>query len=63
MQRGHEVCLRGAGWVWLGLLLLLLRSWGMHSQLVSVLQMTLETKRLTAELGQKKDELAMTNDM
>ena len=79
VQRGHEVCLRGADWVCRGAMrcvcvvlagsgwvccLLLLRSWGMHSQFpLSVLQMTLETKRLTAELGQKKDELAMTNDM
>ena len=34
-----------------------------QSVCVPALQMMLETKRLTAELGQKEDELAKINDM
>ena len=58
------VCL----WVWLTILLMVVFTGsgcgcGCGSGCVPVLQMTLETKRLTAQLDQKKDELEQKNDM
>ena len=66
VQKGNEVYLCGAGLVLTVVSVAATAVFVGHAQSVcglSYLQMTFETKRLMAELDQKKDELAKANDV